>query len=102
MPYLQTLTETYDSTKIAILAISTIGSKKMSQGYVLSALMGKQATFPILLNGNQIQKAFRGRGVPNTFIIDRQGRVRYKHLGFSDAMKKFIELEIQSLLDEAG
>jgi peroxiredoxin len=67
----------------------------------MSAMMGKQATLPILLNGYQIHKAFQGRGVPNTFIIDRQGRVRYKHLGFSDGMKKFIELEIQSLLDEA-
>jgi lipid II:glycine glycyltransferase (peptidoglycan interpeptide bridge formation enzyme) len=65
-------------------------------------MMGKQATYPILLNGLKVQKAFQGRGVPNTFIIDQQGKVRYKHRGFSDGMKKFIEMEIQSLLDETG
>jgi len=62
-------------------------------------MMGKQATYPILLNGLKVQKAFKGRGVPNTFIIDQQGKVRYKHRGFSDGMKKFIEMEIQSLLE---
>lgn len=61
--------------------------------------MGKQATYPILLNGLKVQKAFQGRGVPNTFIIDQQGMVRYKHRGFSDGMKKFIELELTSLLE---
>lgn len=62
--------------------------------------MGKLGTFPILMNGHKVQKAFQGRGVPNTFIIDQHGKVRYKHRGFSEGMKKFIEMEIQSLLDE--
>jgi len=95
------LIETYDSTKVAILSISTIGSKRQSESYLRAAMMGKQPGFLTLMNGHQVQKAFKGRGVPNTFIIDRQGIVRYKHRGFSDGMKKFIEMEIQSLLDEA-
>lgn len=93
--------EKYDSTKVAIVSISTIGSKRQSEAYLTSALMGKKPGFPTLLSGARVQKAFQGRGVPNTFLIDRQGNVRYKHRGFSDGMKKIIEMEIQSLLDEA-
>lgn len=94
------MVEKYDSTKVAIVSISTIGSKKQSEAYLRSALMDKAPNFPTLLSGARVQKAFQGRGVPNTFIIDGQGKVRYKHRGFSDGMKKYIEMEIQSLLDE--
>ena len=97
---MQTLNQKIDHEKIAILAVSTIGSKKSTESYLKGALMNNEATFPVLMNGMKIQRAFKGRGTPNTFILDQQGQVRYRHRGFSDGMKKFIELEINSLLEK--
>jgi peroxiredoxin len=96
---LQTLIQKIDTSKVAIVAISTIGSKKATENFLTSALMGNAASFPVLMNGAKIQRAFKGRGTPNTFIIDQQGKVRYRHRGFSEGMKKYIELEINSLLN---
>jgi len=97
---LQTLPQKYDSSQVAILAISVIGSKKSTESYLNSALMNRAAAYPVLMNGRRIQKTFKGRGVPNTFILDQQGNVRYRHRGFSDGMKKYIEMEINSLLEK--
>jgi hypothetical protein len=97
---LQTLPEKYNTDQLAILAVSVIGSKKSTESYINGALRNKEATFPVLMNGRRVQKTFKGRGVPNTFILDQQGNVRYRHRGFSDGMKKYIEMEINSLLEK--
>ena len=98
---MQVLSQKYDREQLAILAISVIGSKKSTEAYLKSALMNKEAAFPVLMNGKMVQKSFKGRGVPNTFILDQQGKVRYRHRGFNDGMKKYIDLEINSLLEAA-
>ncbi len=96
---MQILTEKIDTSTVAIIAISTIGSKRSTESYLNSALMNKEAAFPVLMNGRRVQKLFKGRGVPNTFILDQQGNIRYRHRGFSEGMKKYIEMEINSLLE---
>jgi len=95
---LQTLAQKYNRDQLALLAISVIGSKKATEAYLKGALMNQEAAFPVLMNGKMVQKSFKGRGVPNTFILDQQGNVRYRHRGFSDGLKKYLELEINSLL----
>lgn len=39
-------------------------------------------TYPSLRDGtDRAQRAFEATGVPETFIIDRQGRIAYRHIG---------------------
>lgn len=89
----------FSKDELTIIAVSTLNSKKLTENYLKGALGGKEATFPTLFAGRRVQKAFKGRGVPNTFIVDKQGMVRYRHRGFNVGLKKFIELEIKSLMD---
>ncbi len=95
---MQVLSKQYTREQLAILAISIIGSKKSTEAYLKSALMNQEVAYPVLMNGKTVQKSFKGRGVPNTFILDQKGKVRYRHRGFSDGMKKYLEMEIHSLL----
>jgi len=37
---------------------------------------------------------------PNTFLIDREGRIRQHHVGFSDGDEENLEREILDLLQE--
>jgi peroxiredoxin len=39
-------------------------------------------SFPILLDpGGKVQKMYRVRGYPTTYILDREGIVRFHHIG---------------------
>ena len=54
--------------------------------------------YPVLLSDEKTREAFGGiEAVPMTFIIDREGRIAKKHLGFTD--KDEFENEIKPLLN---
>lgn len=58
-------------------------------------------TVPLDPGGQKTAAAYKVRGIPATFIIDRKGVIRYAHVGFSgeeDAAK--IESEVKKLLAE--
>jgi len=57
----------------------------------------------VLLDGRMsAADAFKVRGIPSAFIIDREGRIRFTHLEYAlDAIDTF-RREITSLLDEGS
>jgi len=53
--------------------------------------------YPVVIGNEKIVEAYgRIDAVPTTFVIDRQGRIVIRHLGYDD--KAVFEKEIQSLL----
>ncbi len=55
--------------------------------------------YPIALGTQAIAQAYGGiRGIPTTFLIDKQGRIAKKLVGYHD--KQFFETQIQALLAE--
>jgi thiol-disulfide isomerase/thioredoxin len=56
-----------------------------------------QMTYPVVVGNEKIIEAYGGiDGIPTTFVIDREGRIIGKHIGYED--KETLEKEIQSLL----
>ena len=54
--------------------------------------------YPVLLSDEKTREAFGGiEAVPMTFIVDREGHIAKKHLGFTD--KDEFEKEIKPLLN---
>jgi hypothetical protein len=43
---------------------------------------------------------FKVAGMPSAYIIDRDGKPRFKHIGYHFEKREQYEQEIQSLLDE--
>lgn len=43
-------------------------------------------------------RAFKVKGVPNLFIIDVDGRIAFRHVGYSDSALDGIVADINSLL----
>lgn len=77
--------------------------EKAVRNYVVKqGLGGDEPKFPVLLSGWKVYKAFGGRGVPNTFLIDKKGRVRFIHRAFNPGMEKTMEREIEALLAESS
>ncbi len=59
-----------------------------------------QINYPLSATGSQeLAQAYGGiRGIPTTFLIDKQGRIAQKYIGYQD--KEVFEKEIQALLAE--
>jgi len=45
-------------------------------------------------------KAFKVRGMPTSFVIDRQGEIRYTHQGYSKSVDADYRHELETLLNE--
>ena len=53
--------------------------------------------YPIVMGNEKVVEAYGGiDAIPTTFVIDRQGRIVSRHMGYDD--KTVFEKEIQSLL----
>ena len=99
---MQTLQKTYNTDDFAIFSIGNLSNQKSVKKYVVDqGLKGEDALFPVLMKGWKVYKAFKGRGAPNTFIIDKKGRVRFYHRNFNPGMEKTFKREIKALLAES-
>lgn len=57
--------------------------------------------YPLVAGTEAIARAFGGiRALPTTFLIDRQGRIAHKYLGYQDL--ETFERDIQALLAESS
>ena len=55
--------------------------------------------YPVVMGGENLAKLYGGiRGIPTTFLIDKQGRIVKQYVGYQD--KKVFEDQIQLLLAE--
>ena len=98
---MQTFQKSYGNDKFAVLSIGNLSTKKAVENYVRDqGLRGEDPVFIVLMKGWKVYKAFGGRGTPNTFIIDKKGRVRFIHRAFNPGMEKIMKREIEALLAE--
>ena len=57
-------------------------------------------TYPQVEARSIVRRHFPGEAIPRTYLIDRQGRVRFTHTGF--LVPSALEDAIEALLDEPG
>jgi peroxiredoxin len=84
MPMLQQLQNKYASHGVVVLGIST--DEKASTAAKFARQL--KITYPLLLNSILMtseteQKKFGFKGLPTTFIVDRNGIIRKKVIGFT-------------------
>lgn len=56
--------------------------------------------YPILIGTQQIARQWGIRAIPTTYILDKDGRIAFKHMGFRPGMEIKFEEEIKELLKE--
>ncbi len=97
IPYLNILFEKYRTNKDVIFIGITDEEKKDVEEF-----LKKQEYKPIILLGN-VKSEFGVYGVPTTFIIDKNGFIQFRHIGFGDGMGdiflKELSEEIEILLE---
>ena len=98
LPRLQPLYETYKDQGLNVVVVDGKADTERAVKFIEKHGL----TYTALENGEgdaEIAKGiFNVRGYPTSFLIDREGRVMYSHLGFEAGDEEHIAEEIESLL----
>ena len=97
---LQKVSEMTKGKDVAVLGVNSSGNSKKEVGEFLSAFPVK-VTYPYLLDPNKVTDRLYGGGkfIPNVYVIDQQGMIRWQRVGNMDlAGEEVIVAEVDKLL----
>jgi len=97
MPHLNRLYEKYRGSGFLLLGVNVDEDVRNAAG--TSSRMGLR--FPVLLDTDKkVSRLYHLDTMPSTVLIDRDGRVRYVHLGYKGGYEETYEKQIRELLRE--
>jgi cytochrome c biogenesis protein CcmG/thiol:disulfide interchange protein DsbE len=92
-PHLEALYRKYRDQGLVILGLSLDQDHQAARGYAR-----KTFTYPALLDAGPVAQNYGVLGIPRTFILDRDGKIVSRHVGFNTGMEKTLEEEAKKLL----
>ena len=97
MVYLDQFEKKYGDKGFSILSVSTDSQKSLSQ--VRSYIRSKKYTFPVFQDPNsQTFKKLNGNIMPTNILIDKDGKILWRHYGYLPGDEIGMEKEIRSAL----
>ena len=96
-PYLQQVYDHYkDNKDVVILTLNTWENKKGAarEAHVKKFMEDNKYTFPVLIDETTVN-AYKVEGIPTKFLIDRNGNVQFKSVGYDGGQKMIDEMMIQ-------
>ena len=95
IPHFKQLYAGYKGKGLQVIGLS-VGEKP---DVVRSFAKANGITYPVGMSSDSIEQAYGGiRGIPTTFLIDKQGRIAGQFTGYQE--KQVFEQEIRALLAE--
>jgi cytochrome c biogenesis protein CcmG, thiol:disulfide interchange protein DsbE len=94
-PWMSALRAQYGEDKLAVVAVNL--DKK--RGPVLDFLDKNPATFTIVFDPDgKVAESYQVKGMPSTYLIDKDGNIQHTHIGFRDGDKAELSTKIEELL----
>ncbi len=93
MPGIQRLYDSLKNEEVAFLLISD-----EDESTVRHFIKNKKFNFPVYLRTGDVPNVFITRGIPATFIVDKEGAIVFKHIGFANWDDESTRSFIRSLL----
>ncbi|UCF79878.1 MAG: TlpA family protein disulfide reductase [Candidatus Eiseniibacteriota bacterium] len=85
----------FPSEQFAVLAVDDSNQKKKTVKMVEKT----GVSFPVLIDDKSVgREIYKIRGTPTTYMINREGLIVFKHLGYAPEMDEMMEREVRSLL----
>jgi len=98
LPRLEPLWNKYKNQGFAVVAIETLRNRDGAVNFIEE----NNLTYHLVENGegdeDVIENVFHVNGYPTSYLIDREGRIIYYHIGFDEGDEVKMEKEIQKLL----
>ena len=97
MKHFQRFFNTYQEQGLTVLAISIDTSKTLAK--VKPWIKGRRFDYPVLLDtkGN-VKRLYHVKAVPHSFVISKEGKIVYSHIGYRTGEEKPYEDAIKKLL----
>ncbi|MFI4891128.1 MAG: TlpA family protein disulfide reductase [Steroidobacterales bacterium] len=97
-PWLDDLARHYGPKNLVVIGVNVDQDRARAERFLNQVPAG----FPIVYDPHgDIATAFKVTGMPSAVLIDRTGRVRFQHAGFSASKKGEYEDQLQTLLNES-
>ncbi len=97
LPDIDALHKKYSSRGFTVVSICIERSESVVNKY----LQKRQVSFPVLVDKNgEVADMYRFPGLPASFLIGKDGIIRYKHMGYGKEFLNIYEQEIIDLLNK--
>jgi peroxiredoxin len=97
MPLLQQLYDRYQGMGFTLLGVNVDEDPAAAQ----KMLKEIPVNFPILYDSsNKVSKQYQVKAMPSTFMVDRDGNIRYLHKGYKAGYEDDYQQQIRTLLKE--
>jgi thiol-disulfide isomerase/thioredoxin len=96
-PWLGRLAREYAGRYLIVIAVNVDQDRYLAEKF----LNDTPASFPVVYDPHgEIATRFKVVGMPSAVLVDRTGRVRFQHSGFSEKKEDEYETHVQTLLAE--
>ncbi len=96
-PWMKAMHEKYGKDGLVIVAVNVDQEKQKADAF----LHEFSPAFSVLFDSTgTLASQFKVQTMPSSYMLDRQGKPRFRHLGFHDAKRSTYEKEIHDLLSE--
>lgn len=107
LPTLDSLSTAYDSDTVSFVSVHSLigdlGDLDADLRYVRKALEKAPVSYPVLFQTPENYIRLTVTGIPTTFIVDRQGVARYRHVGYDKyTSRSVLEKLIAEVLEQPG
>jgi thiol-disulfide isomerase/thioredoxin len=98
-PFLIELFDSYSDKEFSVLTVNLDEETGNYKKFIKN--LNKEVPFKTILDpDSKIANAYNIEAIPNTFIIDKNGVIRFIHIGFTNSEKETFKKEIESLLEK--
>jgi cytochrome c biogenesis protein CcmG, thiol:disulfide interchange protein DsbE len=96
-PALTELQDLYGPRGLEVIAVNVDQQRRDADSF----LAGRPRSLTVVFDQQgSTPKAFEVQGMPSSFVIGRDGTIRYTHVGFSDKVLEAYRREVSELLSE--
>ena len=96
-PWLSDIAQQYRTRNFVVIAVNVDHEHRLAQQFLDTT----PASFPVIYDPHgDIAASYKIVGMPSAVLIDRSGRVRFRHDGFSLKKRDEYEAHIRTLLAE--
>lgn len=95
-PWMNNLQSKYASKGFQVIAVNVDAKQEDAKKFLAQV----QGNFKILYDSNGLTPKLYGvKGMPTSYLIDKNGRVVFEHQGFNQSKTNLIEKEIEKLIE---
>jgi thiol-disulfide isomerase/thioredoxin len=96
-PWMAAMQARYAAQGLQIIAVNLDADSEDGRRF----LAATPAAFPVIFDPEgKLPRLYAIKGMPSSFLIGRDGRVRKQHAGFNPGIRQQLEADLQSALEE--